>query len=73
MESHLLSLRKQTVHVEGIAYEFQPWEPMHVEISCKYRESDSADFAREAGFVEAARFFDERHWFMDALWRVPES
>jgi hypothetical protein len=42
-----------------------------VEISCKYRESDSEDFAREAGFVEVARFFDEKRWFMDALWRVP--
>jgi L-histidine Nalpha-methyltransferase len=73
MESHLLSLRKQTVRVEGVAYEFDPWEPMHVEISCKYRESDSADFAREAGFVEVARFFDERRWFMDALWRVPDA
>lgn len=73
MESHLLSLRKQAVHVDGKTYEFDRWEPMHVEISCKYRETDSADFAREAGFVEVGRFFDEKRWFMDALWRVPDA
>lgn len=71
MESHLLSLRKQTVRVQGVNYEFDRWEPLHTEISCKYRESDSGDFARDAGFVEVGRYFDEQRWFMDALWRVP--
>lgn len=71
MESHLISLRKQTVRVQDQRYEFERWEPIHTEISCKYHESAAEEYARAAGFVEAGRFFDERRWYMDALWRVP--
>jgi L-histidine N-alpha-methyltransferase len=73
MESHLLSVRKQSVRLQGVRYDFDPWEPLHTEISCKYRETDSAEFAVQAGFEEVGRYFDERHWFMDALWRVPST
>jgi dimethylhistidine N-methyltransferase len=70
MESYLLSVRRQTVRVVGRTFEFEAWEPIHTEISRKYRERDVAAFARDAGFVEVGRFFDEEHFFMDALWRA---
>jgi uncharacterized SAM-dependent methyltransferase len=73
MESHLLSLRKQPVRIQDVSYEFERWEPLHTEISRKYRESDSAEFSKEAGFVEVGRYFDEQRWFMNALWRVPDA
>jgi dimethylhistidine N-methyltransferase len=67
MESYLLSTRHQVVHVAGRRYEFQAWEPLRTEISCKYRPSDVSAFARGAGFRELGLYFDERRWFVDAL------
>lgn len=72
MESYLLSLRKQSVQLAGKCYQFEAWEPIQTEISCKYRPSDVSAFAREAGFAEVQHFFDERRWFLDALWQVPD-
>ena len=70
MESYQLRLRRQAVQVANREYMFEAWEPLHTEISRKYRETDVAAFAAEAGFVEVGRFFDERRLFVDALWRV---
>jgi uncharacterized SAM-dependent methyltransferase len=73
MESYLLSLRRQTVRVAGNRYAFDAWEPIQTEISCKYRPADVNALACDAGFAEVRHFFDERHWFLDALWRVPDA
>jgi dimethylhistidine N-methyltransferase len=70
MESYLLSLRRQTAEVSKRTFTFEAWEPLHTEISRKYREMDVKAFAAEAGFEEVGRFFDERRLFVDALWRV---
>ncbi len=70
MESYLLSLRRQTVRVAGREYSFEAGEPIHTEISRKYREAAVSPLAREAGFVEVGHLFDERRLFLDALWRV---
>jgi L-histidine Nalpha-methyltransferase len=70
MESYLMSTRAQTVHVAGRSFEFQQWEPVRTEISCKYRPSDVSAFARAAGFSEIGRYLDERRYFVDALWSV---
>ncbi|HET9553710.1 MAG TPA: L-histidine N(alpha)-methyltransferase [Anaeromyxobacteraceae bacterium] len=72
MESFLVSRRAQVVHVAGRAFELGRGERIQTEISCKYTPARAARFAREAGFEEAGRFTDERGWFLDALWRVPE-
>jgi len=71
MESWLVSLRSQVVTVAGRRFSLRAGEPIHTEISCKYREEDVTAFARLAGFEEAGRFRDRRGWFLDALWRVP--
>jgi dimethylhistidine N-methyltransferase len=71
MESWLVSRRRQTVRVAGRAFALAAGEPIHTEISCKYREEDVTAFAGEAGFEEVGRYRDRRGWFLDALWRVP--
>ncbi len=72
MESYLVSMVAQTVHIRSLAatFSFAPWEPIHTEYSYKYLESDIDKLAEKSGFVDEARFFDHRRWFCDALWTV---
>ncbi len=70
MESYLLSTREQVVNVAGSRIAFAAWEPIHTEISCKYRESDVLSFARASGFSSLCNYYDERRYFLDALWRT---
>lgn len=71
MESCLVSLEHQTVTVDGTRFELHAWEPIHTEISCKYRARDVRALAVESGFRVEDLFHDERGAFVDALWRVP--
>ncbi len=73
MESYLLSLRRQRVRVGRHSYELQAWEPIHTEISRKYRPAEVRALGLEAGFEQVAEQTDERHAFLDVLWRVPET
>jgi L-histidine Nalpha-methyltransferase len=70
MESYLVSTRDQLVRVAGECIAFSAWEAIHTEISCKYRESDIAAFARASGFTVAASYCDSGRQFMDALFRA---
>mgnify|MGYP002630058131 CR=1 FL=1 len=72
MESYLVSLARQTVHVGGLEaeFEFAPWEPVHTEYSYKYLDSDIDRMCAHGGFVDEGRFYDANRWFCDALWRV---
>jgi dimethylhistidine N-methyltransferase len=70
MESWLVSLRRQQVRLAGRTFRLGEGEVIHTEISCKYRESDIAAFAAEAGFEQRALLLDSRGWFADALWRA---
>jgi len=72
MVSYLVSLAAQTVRVDAVGdcFEFAPWEPIHTEYSYKYLDSDITSLCRHGGFVEEGRYYDERRWFCDALWRV---
>jgi dimethylhistidine N-methyltransferase len=73
MESWLVSLRSQVVHVGGHAVRLEAGEKIHTEISCKFTVSQIAGLARDAGFAGAGLFLDARRWFADALWRAPEA
>ena len=72
MESYLVAKEGQRVAVDGLrtSFDFAPWEPIHTEYSYKYLEQDIGDLARASGFEVEARFFDEKRWFCDALWRA---
>jgi uncharacterized SAM-dependent methyltransferase len=75
MESYLVSLREQRVRIQALehAFDFKPWEPVHTEYSYKYLESDIEELAAATGFAVENRFFDEAHFFVDALWRVEKE
>lgn len=72
MESYLVSLERQEVHIEALrhSFGFEPWEPIHTEYSYKYLPEDIDSLAEYTGFDIDARYLDGRSWFCDALWRV---
>ncbi len=72
MESYLVSLRAQQVHIAeiGQTFEFESWEPIHTEYSYKYLESDIDELAAATGYEITERFRDRRGWFVDTLLRV---
>jgi dimethylhistidine N-methyltransferase len=70
LDSWLLSLRRQEVHLAGRTFRFEEGETIHTEVACKYTPADVSRFAREAGFEEELERRDRRGWFLDALWRV---
>ncbi len=72
MESFLVSRRAQTVFIEALRqrFDFEPWEPIHTEVSRKFLASDIAVLAGETGFEVVDEMTDPRGWFVDSLWRV---
>jgi L-histidine Nalpha-methyltransferase len=72
MESYLVSMKPQTVSVEGLHtdFAFDAWEPVHTEYSYKYLESDVAQLAASTGFSIDGAFKDSKGWFLGSLWRV---
>jgi L-histidine N-alpha-methyltransferase len=73
MESYLVSERDQVVEVAGERIQFLAWEAIQTEVSCKYRELDVRSFAERSGFEPSGWFYDSRHLFLDALWRVTDA
>jgi L-histidine N-alpha-methyltransferase len=72
MESYLMSLVKQDVHIEALrtTFTFQSWEPIHTEYSYKYLVDDIENLAEVCGFEGIERYSDPKDWFTDALWAV---
>jgi uncharacterized SAM-dependent methyltransferase len=72
MKSYLVSLDRQSVHIEslGHSFEFEAWEPVHTEYSYKFLESDIVSLAADTGFSIDGHFYDSRRYFVDSLWRV---
>lgn len=69
-KSYLVSTEAQTVHLSTLdqAFEFDAWEAIDMEISKKYSLREIDEIADRAGFVPVKSFFDERRWFVDAVW-----
>ncbi len=63
IETHLISVRKQDVHVAGITAHFAAGEAMLVELSCKYALEDFARVAAEAGLRVAQMWTDAERLF----------
>lgn len=72
MESYLVSLREQDIFIReiGQTFHFDAWEPIHMEYSYKYLDTDIEMLARDTGFVLEKQFYDSRRWFTDCIWRV---
>ncbi|MEM9692093.1 MAG: L-histidine N(alpha)-methyltransferase [Myxococcota bacterium] len=75
MESYLVSLVPQVVHVRALEqnFSFDAWEPVHTEYSYKYLRSDIEQLAASTGFSVQRNLEDEKGWFVDSLWRVERS
>jgi dimethylhistidine N-methyltransferase len=65
MESYLLSRKRQNVHVAGQTFEFEPWEPIHTEVSCKYSEAQIETLLSAAGLTSIETFTDSERLFAD--------
>lgn len=72
MESYLISTVSQTVTIKelGKSFDLKPWEPIHMEYSYKYQQSDIEELAEGAGFEIVKGFKDDKGYFIDSLWRV---
>jgi L-histidine Nalpha-methyltransferase len=67
MESYLISRKRQTVNVAGQAFEFDAWEPIHTEVSCKYSDAEIDALLSAAGLACTGRFTDSAERFADVV------
>ena len=63
IEMHLISTRRQTVHLHGRAHEFQEGESMHTENSHKFTLRGFRDLAAQAGLRAGPVWLDAQRWF----------
>jgi L-histidine N-alpha-methyltransferase len=68
--SYLMSCRQQevTIAATGHTYSFRDNEPIHMEISRKYRIDQIEDLAQQTGFEVLEHFTDSKRYFVDTLW-----
>ena len=72
IEMHLVSLRDQTVRIDGLELDipFAESETIHTENSWKYDDRSLEALARESGFSIDHRWADSKGWFGDVLLTV---
>ncbi len=75
MESFLISLKDQDVYVKKLSqvFSFKRYEPIHLEYSFKYLESDIFDLAKKTGYLVEEIYHDSRKFFANALWKVEKN
>jgi len=71
MEMHLVSRRRQTVHVEAAALtlELEEGESIWTESSYKYEPADIGRLVQQAGFSTVSQWIDAAHRFALTLVR----
>lgn len=72
MESHLISKEEQSVTIKGVgrAFNFKPFEPIHLEYSHKYLQSEIEFLAENTGFKVLKEFTEKRNYYTNSLWQV---
>jgi len=75
MESFIISLQEQDVYIAALekTFHFEKFEPLHLESSFKFAESEIKGLASQTGFKVEAHFSDAQHYFIDALWQVQKT
>lgn len=70
MESFILPTKPQQVFFEELrrTFDFEAYEPIHLEYSFKYLNSDIDFLSSKVGFSTCALFSDEKKWFANCLW-----
>ena len=68
--SFLISRKKQTVSIEFLekSFEFEKWEPIHVELSQKYSIKTINELAYKNKFKVINNFFDKNKFYTSSLW-----
>ena len=71
MESYLLSMVKQTILIKGLnkSFEFDVYEPIHLEYSFKYSNKDIDYLSKNTGFKIIKNYTDSKIYFIDSLWK----
>jgi len=68
-KSYLVSLVDQDVKINGMeTISFLKDEYIFMEISQKFTVQQTDEMAEKAGFKAVNRFFDNKKWFIDAIW-----
>jgi len=72
VESYLVSRERQSVTIAALSksFDFEPWEPIHTEVSHKHLPGDIEALASATGFEIVETMSDARGYFADSLWRV---
>ncbi|WED44230.1 L-histidine N(alpha)-methyltransferase [Legionella cardiaca] len=72
MESYLISLKEQKVSIPALdrSFFFQKFEPIHVESSYKYLESQISALADDSDFKIIKNYSDSKQYFINSLWQV---
>jgi len=63
VEIHLVSLKAQTVHIQGNDFGFEEGETIHTENSYKYHIEEFEALAAKAGFAAVKTWVDENQLF----------
>ena len=66
--SYLISLQDQDVKIGTEKIHFEKDEYIYMEISQKFTVKQTEQMADKAGFKPIECFFDNRNWFLDAIW-----
>jgi L-histidine Nalpha-methyltransferase len=68
-KSYLVSIKDQEVIIGGKEkIQFLKDEYIYMEISQKFSVAQTEQMAAKAGFKPVNRFFDDKNWFLDAVW-----
>ncbi len=75
MESYLLPKEKQEVYIKELehSFEFEAYEPLHLEYSFKYTKEDIERTCQHTGFKLKDHFTDKDQLFIDSLWQVVKN
>jgi dimethylhistidine N-methyltransferase len=72
IEMHLLSLKSQIVHLNGVAYDFDQGETLHTEYSYKFTIAGLQKAAKLAG-LQAGAVWTDPHQYFGLLWlNIPD-
>lgn len=68
-KSYLVSLRKQSVRFADSTVDFAENEIIDMEISQKFTVEQTYTLAESTGFKPVMHLFDQKKWFLDAVWQ----
>ena len=67
--SYLIAKEEQLVTIGDEQIMFDAWEPVFMEVSKKYDDSQLKELADKSGFTSLDSFYDQDKWFTDVLWK----